>query len=212
VGICGARACALGSDIVERSGGRTIRLWRGVSSFSTGCANCCGNVEKRKVRIMRAVRFGLTCKATRETIVCRLRRVRDATRLKPRSEAVGGSRKSASEVDESETGSTNERASFGRLFHLPGERPHARLRRACLRCDRKAAASPNCLRAARQSRAAGGIGFVKWWRCTCGPLRSITVSNRSFGRLCSFSFCGSGCSPSASPARRRSSSRSCSGR
>jgi hypothetical protein len=70
---------------------------------------------------MRPVRFGLPCKATREALVSPLRRVRDASRSKPRSEAVGGSRKSASEVDESESGSANERASFGRLFHILGQ-------------------------------------------------------------------------------------------
>ena len=40
------------------------------------------------------------------------------SRSKPRPEAVGGSRKSAGEVDESEIGSANGTASFGRSFHL----------------------------------------------------------------------------------------------
>ena len=93
-------------------------LWTEGPGFSTGCTNRCGNVDKRKVRKMRGVRFGLACTPPSHPLVCRLRRVRDVTRSKPRPEAVGGSRKSAGEVDESETGSANETAPFGRLFHF----------------------------------------------------------------------------------------------
>ena len=42
---------------------------------------------------------------------------------KPRAKAVGGSRKSAGWVDESETGSANETASLGRLFHFQAALP-----------------------------------------------------------------------------------------
>src|SRR5262249_37076173 len=86
--------------------------------FSTGWMNRCGNVEKRNVRKMRPVCLRGACTPPREALVCRLRRVRVATRLKPRPKAVGGSRKSAGVVDESEIGSANERASSGRLFHF----------------------------------------------------------------------------------------------
>jgi hypothetical protein len=54
----------------------------------------------------------------RQALLSPLRRVRDVSRSKPRPEAVGGSRKSAGEVDESEIGSANGTASFGRSFHL----------------------------------------------------------------------------------------------
>lgn len=101
---------------------------------------------------MRGVRYGLACSPPSDTLVCRLRRVRDVTRSKPRPEAVGGSRKSAGEVDESETGSANERASFGRLFHIPDE---------VLRTSPGGRRRAFGARAVRPSRTAGGAGFVE---------------------------------------------------
>ena len=169
---------------------------------------------------MRGVRFGLACTPPSHPLVCRLRRVRDVTRSKPRPEAVGGSRKSAGEVDESETGSANETAPFGGPFHFPGQsaahfargRPQARLRRACLWLVWKvvgfggwlacSAAKPRCWRS-RVCRVAVS--------CTCVCLPSTRAFRRFFGRSCSFSTSGSGCSPSASRAPRRSFSRSSSG-
>jgi len=95
-----------------------IALWKAGRGFSTGWTNRCGNVEKGKVRKMHAVPFRPPCTSHWQALLSPLRRVRDVSRSKPRPEAVGGSRKSAGEVDESEIGSANGTASFGRSFHL----------------------------------------------------------------------------------------------
>src|SRR5713226_1754189 len=79
--------------------------------FSTGCTNCWGNVEKRKVRKMQIVPCGDPCMEMVHPLDSPLRRARDASRSKPRTKAVGGSRKSASVVDESETDSASDTAS-----------------------------------------------------------------------------------------------------
>src|SRR5436309_2006527 len=88
---------------------------------------------------MRQVRFRLACTPPRRVLVCRLRRVRDAVRSKPRPEAVGGSRKSAGVVDESVIGSTNETAPQGAVSF------RAKVLRTLARGDR-----PGALRARGQ--------------------------------------------------------------
>src|SRR5215208_4897438 len=62
---------------------------------------------------MRQVRLRASCARTGHVLLSPLRRVRDVSRSKPRAKAVGGSRKSAGEVDGSETGSANEAAPSG---------------------------------------------------------------------------------------------------
>ena len=111
---------------------------------------------------MRGVRFGGRLHSPGRALVCPLRRVRDVSRSKPRPEAVGGSRKSAGEVDESETGSANERASFGRLFHS------GKVLALCPGADR-------CARRDCELRSAADGGRVcRVLACTCARLRSTT--------------------------------------
>ena len=123
---------------------------------------------KRKVRKMRRVRFELLASAAGQVLLSPLRRVRDVSRSKPRAKAVGGSRKSAGEVDGSETGSANERGllrgalSFRQSARtLPGERPlRAFLEGGCFAGFASSAAKPQCRR----------IGFIECSRALASAL------------------------------------------
>src|ERR687887_886164 len=64
--------------------------------------------------------FGTSCGRTGPLLDFRLRRARSASRSKPEAKAVGGSRRSADPVDESEIDSANQRAPSGAPFGLPG--------------------------------------------------------------------------------------------
>src|SRR3954451_659837 len=113
----GCAACAASSPNVSED--RASRLWKSCDVLSTDWTNRCGNVDKRKIRKMRHTCSRASCVQPGQVLLSPLRRVRDVSRSKPRAKAVGGSRKSAGGVDGSETGSTNETASLGRLFHFP---------------------------------------------------------------------------------------------
>src|SRR5919199_2005036 len=82
--------------------------------------------------------FPRPCKPHCDLLMCRLRRVRDVSRSKPRAKAVGGSRKSAGEVDESETGSANEEAPPGASSFSAPNAAASFPRRLDLECGRDA--------------------------------------------------------------------------
>src|ERR671931_754663 len=66
--------------------------------------------------------FWTSCGRTGPLLDFRLRRARSASRSKPEAKAVGGSRRSADPVDESEIDSANQRAPSGAPFGLGAAR------------------------------------------------------------------------------------------
>src|SRR5438067_13265596 len=62
--------------------------------------------------------FATSCAETRRLLDSLARRARNASRMKPSSRAVGGSRRSTRTVDESEIDSANETAALGSPFRF----------------------------------------------------------------------------------------------
>jgi hypothetical protein len=83
----------------------------------------CGKLNFCKLRPFR--RWD-PCGRTWPLLDSRLRRARSASRSKPEAKAVGGSRRSAEPVDESEIDSANERAALGSPFRIGPALPTGR--------------------------------------------------------------------------------------
>ena len=99
---------------------------RRLRPVSTSCKVCCGNVENCISANCALFVFRTSCGRTWPLLDSRLRRARSASRSKPELKAVGGSRRSAEPVDESEIDSANETATLGWPFRFTWPRADPR--------------------------------------------------------------------------------------
>ena len=148
-----------------------------LSHLSTGCTECCGNVDYSTFANCGIFRFATPCAVSREAIHSLLRRARRGSRTKQHREVVrGGSQGPKRKVNR---GCGRNRDRLGEFFW---SEPPAAAPRLPPRLG-----SPRCTRPVRRA--------------------STRASSPSSGRSASASTSTSGSSPSARAARRRSCSR-----
>src|SRR6266487_3879439 len=93
-------------------------LTQGTRPVSTSCKVRCGNVDNWNLANCALFVFRTSCERTWPLLDFHLRRARSASRSKPEAKAVGGSRRSADPVDESEIDSANETTALGSSFRI----------------------------------------------------------------------------------------------
>src|SRR5438445_2458270 len=111
--------------VAQRASGKAVESRCALATAYPQVARFAGEMLKKE-KFAKCALFAVRALAPKPwyALVCRLRRARSPSRSKPRTKAVGGSRKSAGWVDERETDSASGRASSGRPFHFRGKCKH----------------------------------------------------------------------------------------